>query len=306
MTKLISIGIPVKNEVANISDLMIQVTKLINQPKYGSHSFELLVNDNLSDDGSVELLSEWARTDNRVKVFSLMKPLDFQATIQDLMKKAEGELFALLQSDLQDPVLVLEEMLDISLKNLESIVVARAIKRKDVWYLRWFRQLFYGTLNLLADKNYYQGFQDFYVLPKYVYKDIAKLPSQSLFIRGYLNFSYSRFIFIEYIRSARVSGKSNFRFNSLYDLALDGLLLYGRKFIRVLSIFSFLLFFFSFSASVLLAISASLGYYKDTRGWASIAVALMISLSFLGMLAGLVLEYLIRIHRQLSFRKLGD
>jgi len=283
-----------------------QVTKLIGDPKFKHFSFEIVINDNLSVDGSADHLTEWEKNDYRVKVFRLVKPLDFQATIQDLMKKAEGELFALLQSDLQDPVPVLGTMLDISINNLDTIVVARAIKRRDKWALRWFRKFFYAVLNLLADKNYHQGFQDFYILPKYVYKQISKLPSQSLFIRGYLNFSYSKILFIEYERLARVGGKSNFNFSALYDLALDGLLLYGRKFIRGLSIFSFLLFLSSLSASVFLAISASLGFYNNTKGWASIAVALMIVLSFLGILAGLVLEYLIRIHRQLSFREVQD
>ena len=302
--KLISIGIPVKNEVDNLPALKTQVTRLINSLKYKNYSFELLINDNLSDDGSAEHLAEWANVDDRVKIFSLKKPLDFQATIQDLMKKAEGDVFALLQSDLQDPVSVLEELIDISLKNLDSIVVAKAIKRKDAWYLLWSRKLFYGILNLLADKNYYQGFQDFYILPKHVYENVSKLPSQNLFIRGYLNFSYSNFIFLNYERSSRLGGQSKFRFNSLYDLALDGLLLYGRKFIRVLSIFSFFLFISSFTASVFLLLSALLGFYEDTKGWASIALALMFVLSFLGILAGLVLEYLIRIHRQLSLREL--
>lgn len=297
MKTLISIGIPVKNEVGNIPVLRSQITNLINADKYSNFEFEVLVNDNLSTDGSGNLLDDWSKSDSRVKTFHLLKPLEFQATISNLMSKAEGEAFALYQSDLQDPIEILEKLLDTWMLDNTYIVVGRVSSKDEFFFVYLLRRIFYFLLDVSSDKNYISGFQDFYVLPKYVYSHIASLPVHNMFIRGYLNYSFTQIKFIEYRRINRTQGKSKFNFFRMYDLALDGLLLYGRNFIRILSIASFLMFCVSLTALLSILTLAAIGFDPGVKGWMSIACGVAIMLSMFGVVAGVLLEYLIRIHR---------
>lgn len=306
MKKLFSIGIPVKNEFGNILELEKQITNFINLKKYSELQFEVIINDNLSSDGSTSLLIDWAARDKTVNLFVLDTPLDFQATVRDLMGKATGEGFALFQSDMQDPTEVLEELLDTWLTNPKRIVAGKITERKESAVVSFSRKFFYFLLDASSDKTYINGFQDFYVLPKYVYKQIVNLPSQNLFIRGFLNYSFSNVTYIGYKREPRKAGKSKFNFIRMYDLALDGLLLYGRNFIRWVSLLSFFLFLISSLGSILLIILWLAGYKSGVRGWMSIALGIALTLSFLGLVVGILLEYLIRIYRRLQLTQDGQ
>jgi len=56
----------------------------------------------------------------------------------------------------------------------------------------------------------------------------------------------------------------------MYGLALDGLLLYGRRFIRILSITSFLIFISSLIFGLVILILSFLGFDFGSKGWTSI------------------------------------
>jgi hypothetical protein len=86
----------------------------------------------------------------------------------------------------------------------------------------------------------------------------------------------------------------------MYDLALDGLLLYGRRFIRILSITSFLIFICSLIFGIVILVMSFLGFDFGSKGWTSIILSISILVSILGMLAGVILEYLIRIYSRLN------
>jgi len=273
---------------------------LIYLDKYSHLQFEVIVNDNLSSDGGTPLLMDWAENEKKVKLFVLDTPLDFQATVHDLMCKATGEGFALFQSDLQDPIEVLEELIDNWLINPERIVAGKITSRRESVIENLARKFFYFLLDASSDKTYINGFQDFYVLPKFVYQQIVNLPNQNLFIRGFLNFSFSNVLYVDYKREPRKAGKSKFNFVRMYDLALDGLLLYGRNFVRSVSLLSFFLFSISSLGVFLLIILWLTGYNSGVQGWMSTALGISLTLSFLGLVVGIQLEYLIRIYRRLQ------
>ena len=102
---------------------------------------------------------------------------------------------------------------------------------------------------------------------------------------------------MEYGRKNRLKGKSNFKFPEKYGLALDGLLLFGTRFVRVLSTSSFLLFVVSIILILVIGIGYVFGVRVPMRGWASIYVGILALLSLLGLAIGIILEYLIRIYR---------
>ena len=300
MSEIFTIGIPVKNEVENIPRLRLQISQLINLSKYKELHFEVVINDNLSIDGSSQLLLDWANSDNRVKLHALATPLDFQSTVRDLMSKATGKGFALFQSDMQDPLEILERMIDLWLLKPDQIVAGKIIKRKESVLANLSRRFFYFLLDASSEKRFVNGFQDFYVLPRHVYGAIVRLPNENLFIRGYINYTFENLTYVDYERDPRIAGKSKFNFVSMYDLALDGLLLYGRNFIRLISLLSFLIFSVSLLGILFLVILRLTGYDSGARGWMSIALGISGILSFLGLVIGILLEYLVRIYRRLQ------
>lgn len=294
--KLVTIGIPVRNEEENISELKIAISSLISRLELKGLDVEIIINENGSTDRSLEMLRIWESQEERLKVNKLEPPLTFQASILKMMKAADGDAFIIYQSDMQDPIELVDIFVDYWQKGY-SIVAGVIRDRQESFFKKNMRKLFYRTLKLFSDGNFIVGFQDFYLISKNIYKTLATLPNEGLFLRGHISSRFGKVFTLDYSRKDRLKGKSNFKFPEKYGLALDGLLLFGTRFIRVLSTSSFLLFVISIILILVIGISYVFGVRVPMRGWASIYVGILALLSLLGLAIGIILEYLIRIYR---------
>jgi dolichol-phosphate mannosyltransferase len=214
------------------------------------------------------------------------------------MKNSVGDVFIILQSDLQDPP---ELILDFVKKWEQSrCIVAGVIRKRTERFIpRSLRKVFYLLLQKFSDGEFIRGFQDFYLLPRDVYNELSSLSPEGLFLRGHITSRFSNLETINYVRADRERGSSNFDFPKKYTLALDGILLFGTRFIRLIALFSLGIFILGSVVSLGLLIGYILGYRSPTAGWTSLGLLLATLLSLFGMSTSLVLEYLIRIYRQI-------
>ena len=84
--QLVTIGIPVRNEEENISELKIAISSLISRLELKGLDVEIIINENGSTDRSLEILRIWESQEERLKVNRLEPPLTFQASILKMMK----------------------------------------------------------------------------------------------------------------------------------------------------------------------------------------------------------------------------
>jgi glycosyltransferase involved in cell wall biosynthesis len=296
--KSLTVAVPLKNEEQNIPRLVTTLYELIAFCEAQGIAISVIINQNASTDNSEKILSDALEHDKRFKVINLKTPLSFQASIQNMMKMSVSEGFLVYQSDMQDPIEVAKLFILEWLKGAE-IVAGVVDKRSEAQRVTFVRNIFYKTLKGLSDGYFIAGFQDFYLISSRVYKGIADLPTEGLFIRGHISSRFGPVVIVSYEREARKEGASNFNFASKYSLALDGILLFGTRFIRLISVSSFLTFSVSALALVTILVLGVSGVRPSVRGWSSLAAVMLLLISILGMTAGLVLEYLIRIYRVL-------
>jgi glycosyltransferase involved in cell wall biosynthesis len=298
MKKLISIGVPVRNEEENLPIFFERLTKVVTQLIETNYEVEILLNNNASTDGSLKLLDEWCTQNLNCHLYNFSSPVSFQASILELMKNSVGDVFVILQSDLQDPP---ELILDFVKKWAESksIVAGVIQKRTESFIPRSLRKVFYFLLQKFSDGEFIKGLQDFYLLPKDVYTELSKLNPEGLFLRGHITSRFSNLETIRYIRADRVRGSSKFDFPKKYTLALDGILLFGTRFIRLIALFSLGIFISGSVVSLGLLFGYFLGFRSPTAGWTSLGLLLATLLSLFGISTSLILEYLIRIYRQI-------
>lgn len=294
--KLVTIGIPVLNEASNIPTLIERIRPVISQIHSGGIDVEIIVNNNSSLDESADLLNKWADADPKVKVNHFLATIPYQESILRLIQQSTGDAFILLQSDLQDPPELLAAF--ITNWNLGHNLVAAVIsKRNEGIFQRAVRKLFYWLLKLFSDGNVIVGLQDFYLIDKKIVDQLKELSPIGLFLRGHISTRFGYVKKIPYVRSKRQKGSSNFDFASKYSLALDGLLLFGTRFIRTISTISFGLFCFGVLGTIGVIITYLLGFRPAMQGWASLGVILLTLSALFGMTTGIILEYLIRIYR---------
>jgi dolichol-phosphate mannosyltransferase len=294
--KLITIGIPVLNEELNIPILISRLNPVIEEISRRGLKIEILVNNNASSDESGKLLDSWAISDSRVIVNHFPITVPFQESILQLLQQSSGDAFVLLQSDLQDPPEVLTDF--ISSWTLQQKIVAGVIsKRREGIIQRASRKVFYLLLRSFSDGKIVVGFQDFYLIDRAIIDQLKQLSPEGLFLRGHISTRFGYVHQVPYIRADRERGKSNFNFPTKYSLALDGLLLFGTRFVRTISIISFGVFCLGILGTIAVFVGYLFGYRAAMHGWASLGVILLTLLALMGMTTGLILEYLIRIYR---------
>lgn len=294
--KLISIGIPVLNEELNIPTLIARLNPVIEEIGRRELTVEILVNNNASSDISGTLLDNWAKSDSRVRINHFSITVPFQESILRLLQQCQGDAFVLLQSDLQDPPEVLIDFIS-NWKSDQKIVAGVITKRREGIVQRSIRKIFYRLLKSFSDGKIIVGFQDFYLIDRSIIDQLKQLSSEGLFLRGHISTRFGHVQQVPYLRADRERGKSNFNFPAKYSLALDGLLLFGTRFIRTISTISFGVFCLGILGTVAVLLSYLFGYRAAMHGWASLGVILLTLLALLGMTTGLILEYLIRIYR---------
>lgn len=294
--KLITIGMPVLNEELNIPALIARLNPVIEEIGRKELTVEVLVNNNASTDNSGTLLDNWAISDSRVRINHFPITVPFQESILRLLQQSKGDAFVLLQSDLQDPPEVLIDFIS-NWKSDQNIVAGVITKRREGIIQRSIRKVFYRLLKSFSDGKIIVGFQDFYLIDRSIIDQLKQLSPEGLFLRGHISTRFGHVQQVPYTRADRERGKSNFNFPAKYSLALDGLLLFGTRFIRTISTISFGVFCFGILGTIVVLLSYLFGYRAAMQGWASLGVILLTLLSLLGMTTGLILEYLIRIYR---------
>lgn len=294
--KLITIGIPVLNEELNIPTLIARLNPVIEEIGRQELTVEILVNNNASSDNSGTLLDNWAKSDSRVRINHFPITVPFQESILRLLQQSQGDAFVLLQSDLQDPPEALIDFIA-NWKSNQRIVAGVITKRREGIFQRSIRKIFYRLLMSFSDGKIITGFQDFYLIDRSIVDQLKQLSPEGLFLRGHISTRFGHVQQVPYIRADREKGKSNFNFPAKYSLALDGLLLFGTRFIRTISTISFGVFCLGVFGTIAVLLSYVFGYRASMHGWASLGVILLTLLALLGMTTGLILEYLIRIYR---------
>ena len=97
----VSVVIPIHNEEKSILPLYDQLIKVL---ETGPHPFEILMVDDASTDGSLELLRSLVETDARLKVIRLRRNFGQTAALAAGFEMAQGEIIVAMDGDLQhDP-----------------------------------------------------------------------------------------------------------------------------------------------------------------------------------------------------------
>lgn len=290
---LISYVIPTRNEETGVEDLFDAIKNITFELNQIGHTLEVVIVDNSSTDLTVARISEISERESvRVNLYRLNRNYGLQRSLLFGMSRATGDAVVILQSDLQDPVSASIEMVQ-AWQSGARTVAGISHKRSEKKSTILSSGIFYYVINFLSDIIILKWFQDFFLLDKSIYTDLARRINHYEFLRGRIVEEYGVDKKIYYERLARKRGVSNFNFASRYSIAMDGITRYGTKLVRryvilgasVLSLATLLFFM-----NIIGLIITGDRYLGNILTWAIIV--------FLGLIlfaSGLILEYLIRL-----------
>lgn len=300
MTKhdfLLSVIIPVYNEEENIASI---VEKLI--PVVEKHSYEIVFVDDGSTDQTAEKIKHYAEKNKHIRLTSFLRNFGHQMAITAGYKEAKGDCVVTIDADLQDPPELIADMIAQWALGYK-IVYARRSSRDEAWFKRISAGLFYRLINLLSDTPIPKEVGDFRLLDREVVDLLNAMPEQARFLRGLVAWGGYKATFVEFMRQKREAGQTHYPLSKMIQFALDGIVSFSTKPLKVAS-------YIGFAASMLgllgIVYAIALRFFFSHQYWVTGWTALFVAVMFFGgiqlITIGIIGEYIGKIYKEIQGR----
>ena len=293
----ISLVFPVYNEEQVLPVLYDRVRELLVQLPYEAEV--ILVNDG-SRDGSLELLKRFHAADPRFKVIDFSRNFGHQVAITAGIDFATGDAVILLDADLQDP----PELLPQFLQQWEAgyqVVYAVRRKRKEHLFKRMAYATFYRVLQRISNIAMPLDAGDFCLMDRVVVDTLKAMQERNRFVRGLRSWAGFQQIGLEYDRAQRHSGEVKYTMSKLMRLALDGIFAFSYFPLQLASYTGFIISGASF-LGILVYLYREIFVGGEPRGFPTLVILIL----FLGGIQlislGVIGEYIGRIYDEVKRR----
>lgn len=233
---------------------------------------EYLFIEDCSGDGTWEALADVACQDERVKVVQFSRNFGQHYAIGAGLELCSGDWAVVMDCDLQDRP---EEIPRLYAKAQEGfdIVCARRGQRKDPLWKRWTSFIFAKTFSWLSGMKYDPEVANFRIISRKVIDAYCSMREKLRFFGGHLQWLGFSTAYIDVEHGARHGGRSSYTLRKLIDLAMDTIIAYSDKPLRLSIKAGFIMAFFSFFYAFYL-ICRKILWNIPIEGWTSMMVSL--------------------------------
>ena len=213
-----SIVAPVYNEVGNLRRFYAEIVDALDST---GESWELLLVDDGSVDGSYELMLKLARQDKRLRVISFARNFGHQLAVTAGIDYARGAAIILIDADLQDPPAVIPRLIAKWKAGYEVVYAVRAERKGESVMKRGSAKLFYRLIHRITDINIPVDTGDFRLMDARVARVLRQMREHHRFIRGMTSWVGFKQTGVEYAREQRVWGETKYPLTKMIAFALD-------------------------------------------------------------------------------------
>lgn len=195
-------------------------------------NFEIILVDDCGPDNSWKEIQRCAKEDSRVKGIKLSRNFGQHYAITAGLDFASGEWIVVMDCDLQDRP---EEIPSLYEKTKEGydIVLARREVRQDTLFKKLFSRLFHKTLTFLSGTKLDNRVANFGIYHRRVIEATRQMRESIRFFPTMVKWVGFRSTSVPVVHASREEGKTSYNFKRLFNLALDIILAYSDKPIRI-------------------------------------------------------------------------
>jgi dolichol-phosphate mannosyltransferase len=220
MKPVFSVIVPVFNETGCLDELHRRVKEVMEQTE---DTWELVLIDDGSTDGSTEIIRKFAKEDPHVRPVIFARNYGHQLAVTAGMDYSRGDAVIIIDADLQDPP---EVMLDLIAKWREGYEVVYAVREEregESWFKLFTASLFYKVIYKITDIKMPMNAGDFRLLDRKVVNIMNSMREHQRFLRGMSIWTGFKQIGVPYKRAARYAGSSKYPLKKMIKLALTAI-----------------------------------------------------------------------------------
>jgi dolichol-phosphate mannosyltransferase len=295
---IVSVVAPVFNEEEGIRRFIDEVARVMNAQ---SLDWELVLVNDGSTDQTLHLIQQARREIPQIEWVDLSRNFGHQAAVTAAISHARGQAVVVMDADMQDPPSLIPKLIA-SWQAGNQVVFARRIQRSETGLRRLGFELFHKIFRYTIDFPIPPDIGVFSLLDRTAVDEINHLPERNRFLPGLYSWVGFQQGFVEYARDERSEGVPKQRFKHLLKYAIDGVLSFSYKPIRLLGLIGLLTALGAFSIALFFTIKRLLGYEIAFTGFTTLVI-LISGLGGLVLLAiALVGEYVARIYDEVKNR----
>tara|TARA_Y100000389_G_C17427334_1_gene500363 strand:+ start:772 stop:1695 length:924 start_codon:yes stop_codon:yes gene_type:complete len=289
--KEITIICPIFNEEKNIDFFINAFNKIFKE--HSEFKFSILFADNASTDNSYQVLKSICNENQNIKYVRYEKNNGVMRSIFTAISLVECDACSIFDCDLQDDPNLLNEFIK-NWKNGYKIIYGKRIKRKEIFILSIFRNIFKKISYILRgfDIKIESGA---WFLDKEAIKEIKDTEFDPFLPALIERLAFSK-KGVEYERVERKHGLSKFNFLNYLNYATDGLVSGTIKPLRLSIYFSFLFAFISFFSAIYFVVAKFYLGIVFAEGIAAIIIINLFSFTLIFLFFGILGEYIGKIY----------
>ena len=297
--KLLSIVMPFYNEEEVFPFLSAELTRFLDHATYPCEV--VAVNDG-SSDRTIELLVHWAGRDSRIKVLNLSRNFGHQYASTAGIDYASGDAIVLMDADLQDPLTVIDQMVDQYRLGYDVVCGQRVTRSGESAFKKFTAWFFYRSMRIFFLKSLPPDVGDFRLMSRRCVESLRAMRELHRFLRGMVAWAGYPQTCVRYERQPRAAGETKYPFRKMVRLAWTAATSFSPLPLR--------LSFLGAGAMTLLALEETIRaivQYINGRtvpGWTSLMVVLCLSSAALMIAVGLLGEYIAKIFEEVKGRPL--
>lgn len=292
--KKISVIIPMYNEEKVIDECYKRIKKVCDGLK--DFEYELIFVNDGSRDNTFDLLKRKAKKDKNAKVISFSRNFGHQNAVTAALEMSCGDAVVIIDADMQDPPELIPDMINLWAEGNEVVYAKRKARKGESKFKILTAKMFYKTLKTLADVDIPLDTGDFRLVDRKVINVINKMPEHNKFYRGLFAWIGFRQIPIEYERDKRFAGKTNYSLKKMIKLALDGIIGFSSKPLKIVGGIGIIAIILSILILIYSLVSYIFNLNNLTPGWTSIMITVTFFSGMQLLAIWIMSEYIARIY----------
>ncbi|GHV57577.1 glycosyl transferase family 2 [Bacteroidia bacterium] len=300
----LSVVVPCHNEEASLL-LFYEAMEQIISSLTETHSFygyELIFVDDGSTDATASLLRRLSEENQNVHYIIFSRNFGKEAAMLAGFERALGKYVVTMDADLQDPPLLIPQMLEVVRSGEFDCAGTRRVSRQGEPLIRsFFARRFYRVMAKMSDIEIVDGARDFRLMNRPYLNAVLSLQERNRFSKGIFPWVGFKTKWFEYENIHRVAGETKWSFWKLFVYSMDGIVAFSSKPLALASICGTLFFLLSLIFIGFIIIRKAI-WGDPVAGWASTICIILFCSGIQLFSIGILGQYLAKTYTEVKQR----